>query len=310
MLPPLMAAALGFLLCTAPGNAAPAEESDAFDFGVDRFDLGPSFSLSDSPSGGYVTNFLGRLMYDYSQQSQFLPRSARNNPKGFLLGALGITALVLTDQTTNGALQPQRHSDDPTVVRSATTLSKWGNTSSSVPLVLGFGALGFLTGSTREKETATMLAEALITSGTWTFLLKTVSGRERPREIDGRTSDWNGPSNVFSDEPISVGGYRSFPSGHATGAWAVATILGNQYPSYRIVPILAYGGASAISYSRMVLGAHWLSDVVVGGLIGFGCAQQVLSSHHPTHTPTDEGRFHIGLDVRREYKGVSLTLGF
>jgi membrane-associated phospholipid phosphatase len=257
----------------------------------------------------YVTDFTSRLMHDYSVQSQFLFRGT--SPKRFALGALGITALLFADRVTYNALRPQEHFEDPrAIVQSAATLSKWGNTASSIPLVVGFGAIGLLTGSTREKETSSMLAQALITSGTWTYLLKRVGGRERPRELDGRVADWMGPANVFNDDPTSGEGYRSFPSGHSTGAWAVATILANQYPRYEIVPIVAYGTATAMSYSRMVLGAHWLSDVVVGGLIGYGCAKQVLSSHESVAPPTVEPQVRIGADVLGDYKGVRVTVAF
>jgi membrane-associated phospholipid phosphatase len=255
-------------------------------------------------------NFLARLLNDYSTQSLFLFRSARDHPQGFVLGAVGLTALVVTDRNTSDFLRRPIYGDDPGIVKSAATISSLGNTTSVVPLVFGFGAFGLLSGSAREKETATMLAEALITSETWTALLKTVSGRERPRELDGRTADWMGPASVFSDESSLSETYRSFPSGHATGAWAAATILAHQYPRHGIVPIIAYTTAGAISYSRIALGAHWLSDVVVGGLIGYGCAKQVFSSHQPVHDTPDEPRWRIGIDASRDYQGVNVTMGF
>lgn len=261
--------------------------------------------LSPNPS------FLTRLLHDYSAQSQFLLRNARNHPKGFLLGTLGVTALVVTDKTTGGFLQPQgRFESAGDIKDAAATLSELGDTRSAIPLALGFGAVGLLTGSTREKETATLLAEALITSGTWTALIKAASGRERPRELDGEVADWTGPGSVFSDERTAGERFRSFPSGHATGAWAAATILANQYPRYGVVPIVAYTSAGAISYSRIALGAHWLSDVVVGGLIGYGCAKQVFSSHRGVHDMADEPSWRIGLDAGTDYQGVNVTVDF
>jgi membrane-associated phospholipid phosphatase len=63
----------------------------------------------------------------------------------------------------------------------------------------------------------------------------------------------------------------SFPSGHTSTAFATATGLSLQYPKwYVIAPSYAYAGT--VAYSRMHLGVHYPSDVLVGALIGSGCA--------------------------------------
>ncbi len=68
-----------------------------------------------------------------------------------------------------------------------------------------------------------------------------------------------------------TGGRFSFPSGHTTNAFATATSLSLAFPRwYVIVP--AYSYAIAIGYSRMYLGMHYPSDVIVGALIGIGAS--------------------------------------
>lgn len=68
----------------------------------------------------------------------------------------------------------------------------------------------------------------------------------------------------------------SFPSGHSTTAFAVATSLSLDFPKwYVIVPSYAYAGT--LAYSRMHLGVHNPSDVLTGAIIGSGCA--VLSHY-------------------------------
>jgi undecaprenyl-diphosphatase len=65
----------------------------------------------------------------------------------------------------------------------------------------------------------------------------------------------------------------SFPSGHTITAFAVAVTLGMFYPA--MLPALLFC-AFCIAASRVLLGMHFLSDVIVGALLGTGLA---LSSH-------------------------------
>jgi membrane-associated phospholipid phosphatase len=63
----------------------------------------------------------------------------------------------------------------------------------------------------------------------------------------------------------------SFPSGHTSTAFALATSLSLKYPKwYVIAPSFAFAGT--VGYSRMELGAHYPSDVLAGALIGSACA--------------------------------------
>jgi undecaprenyl-diphosphatase len=59
--------------------------------------------------------------------------------------------------------------------------------------------------------------------------------------------------------------YASFPSGHATTAFAAAVLLALWYP--RWAPIFA-GLAALVGLSRIVLGSHFPSDVLAGALLG------------------------------------------
>jgi membrane-associated phospholipid phosphatase len=63
----------------------------------------------------------------------------------------------------------------------------------------------------------------------------------------------------------------SFPSGHTSSAFSLATSLSLQYPKwYIIVPV--YSWAGCVGYSRMHLGVHYPSDVMAGAIIGAGSA--------------------------------------
>jgi undecaprenyl-diphosphatase len=59
----------------------------------------------------------------------------------------------------------------------------------------------------------------------------------------------------------------SFPSGHAAFFFAIAAVVGRYYPKTRV---LFYATALSLSFSRVVTGLHWPSDIVGGAIIGIG----------------------------------------
>ena len=62
----------------------------------------------------------------------------------------------------------------------------------------------------------------------------------------------------------------SFPSGHATLAFALATALSLRWPKGRY---WWFGCAALVALSRVALGVHWPTDVVVGAVIGWGAVR-------------------------------------
>lgn len=69
----------------------------------------------------------------------------------------------------------------------------------------------------------------------------------------------------------SDGESPSFPSGHTSLAFATATSLTLAYPKWYII-VPSYTWAGTVAYSRMDLGVHYPSDVLIGALVGAGSA--------------------------------------
>ena len=72
-------------------------------------------------------------------------------------------------------------------------------------------------------------------------------------------------------EKETSGGSPSFPSGHTSEAFALATSVSLNYPKWYVIgPSFLWAGA--VGYSRMDLGVHYPSDVLAGAVLGSACA--------------------------------------
>jgi membrane-associated phospholipid phosphatase len=129
--------------------------------------------------------------------------------------------------------------------------------------------LGRVIGRPRLGEASWTGGLAFVAAGLIEFGLKYVVGRPRPA----------GAGALLGPE------LDSFPSGHATSVFAVATALGASYPALRW-PLFAL--ASAIALGRVYLGRHYLSDVIAGALIGLAIASLVI--RHSSGTVAGDGQ--------------------
>ncbi len=71
----------------------------------------------------------------------------------------------------------------------------------------------------------------------------------------------------------------SFPSGHTLYAFMMATLLATWFPRYRIIFYIAAG---FIGWTRIYLGLHFPTDVIAGGLLGYGITKLFLHRASPT----------------------------
>jgi membrane-associated phospholipid phosphatase len=77
----------------------------------------------------------------------------------------------------------------------------------------------------------------------------------------------------FENRGPIVGGSGGFPSGHTIAAFSIATVVSRRYGNHRWVPYAAYGLAALVGFSRLSLSAHFLSDVFVGGALGYSISR-------------------------------------
>ena len=115
--------------------------------------------------------------------------------------------------------------------------------------------LAVLASNDGARYQAILAAALAVLTGTMIFkVLKRAVGRKRPCAIQPHCWATLLPPDQFS-----------FPSGHSITAFAVAISLGAFYPP--ALPVLMFC-ASSVAVSRVVLGMHFLSDVIAGSALG------------------------------------------
>jgi len=142
----------------------------------------------------------------------------------------------------------------------------------------GVGALGLIPGTMylwslnrdapQAHETALLSAEALVDSLVVSQGIQLVSLRDRPNVN-------NAKGNFFNSSPLD----SSFPSNHAAAAWAMASVIGDEYPGW-LSRTAVYGLATGVSVSRVLAEQHFPSDVVIGSAAGWLIGHYVYRAHH------------------------------
>ena len=167
---------------------------------------------------------------------------------------MGTGAMLLVDQEVYDRINAGPGS--PEARRISAVVTELGNSLSALAIC------GLI--SVKDPDTAYLGANAVAYSGIACLTLKAAFGRARPWQGEGPYA-FAGPS--INDD------YNSMPSGHSATAFALATVLAEQYPEYKYV---FYACASLIAVSRVHVHAHWPSDVLAGAAIGVWSANQVM----------------------------------
>jgi membrane-associated phospholipid phosphatase len=117
--------------------------------------------------------------------------------------------------------------------------------------------LGLIQKDSSLKSEGIIMVEALCVNAFTTTALKLAFKRDRPFV-----------TYPYLDKQADAGSY-SFPSGHTSSAFTLATSLSLAFPKwYVIVPSYVY--ACAAGYSRLHLGVHYPSDILAGAIVGTG----------------------------------------
>ena len=167
-----------------------------------------------------------------------------DNLAPLLAGGVATTAASFFDKDTQAAAVNQLGWSD--------TFETAGGPLYSTVFVAGMFTAGRFVDSPRFRAMTYDMLDAAVVNFTYTEILKVAVGRERP----------NG-----QDE-------KSFPSGHTSNAFALASVAQLHYGWKIGVP--AYALAGLMGVSRIHQDKHWLSDVVAGATLGYIAGRTVV----------------------------------
>lgn len=128
--------------------------------------------------------------------------------------------------------------------------AEYGNLSGQVPFAIAWWAVGHWKHNARATAAGRDMLRAQISALSWTYVFKFAADRTRPN-----------------------GDPRSFPSGHASAAFATASVLQQHYGWKLGVPMYAASVYTAVS--RITVNKHWASDVTFGAIIGITAGRTV-----------------------------------
>jgi hypothetical protein len=218
--------------------------------------------------------------------SNFFSNAGRNvtgvwsqgNSRALLVGAFA------TGLATFGDTRAQRYFENNPM----NGLGHAGGTSGSASVAAGVSVvmlgLSQSVGGSRFRAAAYDTSQAVLVNAAYTFAIKSAAHRRRP---DG------------SDQ-------MSFPSGHTSNVFAIATVWSKHYGARAAVP--GYLLAGLVGVSRMAIHRHHLSDVVAGATLGYLVGGSVVRVNGGALGEVKERRLSLGLDGGPSGDGVGLAV--
>lgn len=194
--------------------------------------------------------------------------------RGLAVTAAATGAVMLLDDEIS---RVARNNSSPAVDSFAKNVETFGGGGSD-KVIAGLLLYGVAANDARARGAAfDAVISSVIASKAITPALKELSSRTRPN-----------------------GGDQSFPSNHATQAFAVASVIGSHYPRFRW---LAYGIAGGVGFARVYHDAHYASDVVAGAAIGAFVGHAVAKANR-----SERAKWTVVPVVAGDRRGVVVTI--
>jgi membrane-associated phospholipid phosphatase len=252
------------------GLAAPAKAAE----NLDQASL-PSAPSEQSASDGELKLSRFPAVLGHNLTSNLF---TRENLVPFLIGSAGALAITPKDQEIGRAMRghARGYGDAGEIVGGVVPISFAG----------GVFLTSRFTKNDHFRSFGYSLAQAYATSTILTEGIKLATHRTRP---DGSASN-------------------SFPSGHSSGSFAIATVVTNYYG--KKWGILLYAFAGLVAVSRIEKGMHWPSDIVAGAALGYISGRTAIHGTKREIWGQKTSRLMIVPATGRDWRGVSVSLHY
>jgi hypothetical protein len=188
----------------------------------------------------------------------------------FVAGVTG-TLFVFDDEITGDVEErasKAKSNFDSALDNIGDVFEPFGRGSLSFPALVGFYIYGRYKDNDKAERTALLAIESFLVTALFTRALKSMVGRQRPYSGEG--------SDIFKGPSLDK---NSFPSGHTSSAFTIATVMANEYANVPLVAPISYSIAALTGFSRINGKNHWASDVFFGAALGYFTAKTILKLH-------------------------------
>jgi len=225
---------------------------------------------------GYFTLLANDLKQQFTKPFHMKRRDWRNFAK---FGAVSVALGFADEPIQRFALRLR--TNDTSFQKVSKFISKFGGSYETFGII-GLGAYAFIFKDEKIKVATLLATQAYVTAAALEKVLKFLTARTRPSFYDANTEaeprflgPFSKPKNL-NDKIVQA----SFPSGHATVAFAAATVFAREYRNRPLIPIIAYTSATLVSLSRITENKHWATDILAGAAIGYLAGKSIVNNYH------------------------------
>jgi membrane-associated phospholipid phosphatase len=202
-------------------------------------------------SPGVISGFASDLLHDQKDIWTSPLHINRQDLQWLAPAGAGVGTLFVFDHRISDAVKGDTSLQSPSKsISNIGLVAPW-----AIPGSMWF--LGAVTHNGHTAEAGRLGIEAAMDSEVVMQILKIATNRQRPNLEDS----------------------RSFPSGHAMSAFALAAVMSREYHDKPLVVFGSYGFATAVSLARVGGLNHFPSDVLAGAVIGELIGRYVVHHH-------------------------------
>jgi membrane-associated phospholipid phosphatase len=186
----------------------------------------------------------------------------------------GVTVLAAVFYTQDANIEKVVQKNQTPFMNNASKygLERLGSGLYSLPALGLLYGVGAIVKDDKARYTALKGVEAYLLVTIADNLMKQLTQRHRPNKDNPPNPNlWDGPFNLTINS--------SFPSGHSTNIFAIATVVATAYSKTIWVPIVCYTLAGLTAASRVYQNDHWFSDIFVGSALGFAIGRTIMNNH-------------------------------